>query len=105
MLSYRYTLLYYCRICMRLYTYVLSLCVIYIIECRPNVRTLDRPKPNILTLYLALIYVLILTQLGGEVSTSEVSTQTAVWLRVLAWSEYVQFRPTWREYVKFKCQV
>ena len=70
-----------------------------------HVLTLDRPKPNILTLYLALIYVLILTQLGGEVSTSEVSTQTAVWLRVLAWSEYVQFRPTWREYVKFKCQV
>ena len=49
---------------MRLYTYVLSLCVIYIIECRPNVRTLDRPKPNVLTLDLVFIYVL--TPVGSK---------------------------------------
>ena len=53
MLSYRYTLLYYCRICMIIYLRTITMCNIYI-ECRPNVLTLDRPKPNVLTLDLAL---------------------------------------------------
>ena len=92
MLSYRYTLLYYCRIYMRLYTYVLSLCVIYIIECRPNVRTLDRPKPNVLTLDLAL-FLCILTPVGSKLDVLTPGSLNQTQLFCVLTSDLLTSRP------------